>query len=117
MLEKKSVEIKKNLVKALNKIDIEPGDYIFAVCNGFIGKLTDYFFTIIDEGTASLGNVTLFTVLKENYTLINNFWSMYIDFDKYPPYSDAISEFLKLLVMFIFSVIMATLILPSNTTC
>ena len=51
------------LVKALNTIDNETGDFIFGVCNDFIRKLRDYFFTIIDEETASLGNVDLFTLL------------------------------------------------------
>ena len=83
------------LVKALNKINNEPGYCIFGVCNKFIRKLTDYFFTILDEGTASLGNMTLFTVLKENAELIKYFGPMYIDFDEYPTYSGAISGFFK----------------------
>ena len=40
------------LVKALNRIDNEPGDCTFGACNKFIRKLTDYVFTIIDEKTA-----------------------------------------------------------------
>ena len=37
------------VAKALNKIDNEPGDFIFGFCNKFIRKLIDYLFTIIDE--------------------------------------------------------------------
>ena len=35
----------------------------------------------------------MFTALKQKSTLIEHFGSIYIDFDEYPPYSDAISEF------------------------
>ena len=52
------------LVRALNKIDKKPGDCIFGVGNKFTIKLTDYFFMILDEGTASFGNGYLFTELK-----------------------------------------------------
>ena len=52
-------------MKARNKIDNESGDCIFGVCNEFIGKRMDYFFTIFDKETASLGNETLLTALKE----------------------------------------------------
>ena len=41
------------LIKALNKIDNKPGYCIFRACNELIRKLTDYFFTILDERTAS----------------------------------------------------------------
>ena len=37
------------LVKAPNKTDNEPGDWLLGVCNDFIGKLTYYFFTVLDE--------------------------------------------------------------------
>ena len=61
------------LVRDLNKIDRKPGDYIFGICNKFKRRLTDYFFTILDEGTASSENGSLFTQLKENATLIKHF--------------------------------------------
>ena len=80
------------LVKALNKIDNEPGDRIFGVCNKCIRKMTDYFFTILDEGTESLENGTAFIYPKENATLIKHFGPMYIDFDEYPTYSGTISK-------------------------
>ena len=48
----------------MNKIDNEPGDCIFGVCNKFIRNMTDEFFTIIDEETVSLVNGTLFTEIK-----------------------------------------------------
>ena len=57
-----------------------------------IKKLTDYFFIVLDLGTASFGNGYLFTQLKESYPLIKYFGPMYIDFDEYPPYSGRISE-------------------------
>ena len=44
------------LVKTINKIDNEPGDCIFGVINKCIRKITYYFFAIINEETASLGN-------------------------------------------------------------
>ena len=84
------------IMKALNKIDNEPGDLLLGVCNNFIRKLKYYFFTIIDEETASIGNRTLFTDLK-NATLIKHFGPIYIDFYDYPPYSGAISEIVKLI--------------------
>ena len=46
---------------------------------------------ILDLGTASFGNGSLFTELKENAPLIQNFWPMYIDFDEYPCHSTIIS--------------------------
>ena len=42
---------------------------------------------------------------------------MYIDFDEYPPYSGRISEFLKKMLMIIFSVIVVTPILQENRKC
>ena len=60
-----------------------------------ITKLTDYFFAIIDLGTASFGNESLFTQQKENSLLIKCFGPMYIDFDEYPRYSDRNSEILE----------------------
>ena len=35
----------------------------------------DYFFMILDLGTASFGNEYLFTELKENAPLIKSFWA------------------------------------------
>ena len=49
MLKKKLLNEIHILLKALNKIDNEPGDCIFEVCNNFIRKLTYYFSTILDE--------------------------------------------------------------------
>ena len=66
------------------------------VCKKIITKLTDYFFTIIDLGTASFGNESLFTQQKENYPLIKCFGPMYIDFDEYPRYSGRNSEIFKI---------------------
>ena len=76
-----------------------------------IRKLKDYFFMTIDKGTASSGNRTLFTKLKENYTLIKHFGPMYIDFDEHPPYTGTISKFLEQMLIIIFGVIAITLIL------
>ena len=42
---------------------------------------------------------------------------MYMDFDEYPPYSGAISETLKLILMPTFGAIMASLIKQSKVTC
>ena len=53
------------LLKALNKIVKKPIDLIFGICNKFIRKLTDYFLMVLDLGTASFGNGSLFTQLKE----------------------------------------------------
>ena len=83
------------LVRALNKIDNKPRDWIFGVCKKFIGKLTYYFFMILDVGTASFRNGYCFTQLKENAALIEHSGPMYIDFDEYPPYSDTISEYFE----------------------
>ena len=83
------------LVRYLNKIDNRHGEYIFGVCKKFIRKLTDYFFMIIDLGTASFGNGSLFTQINENAPLINVFGPMHIDFDEYLPYSGGISEFFE----------------------
>ena len=52
------------LLEALNKIDNIPGNCIFGFYNIYIGKLTDHFFTNIDDKTESLENITLFTTLK-----------------------------------------------------
>ena len=79
-------------MRALNKPDISPREEIFGACKKIITKLTDYFFTIIDLGTASFGNESLFTQQKENASLIKYFRPVYIDFDEYPPYSGRISE-------------------------
>ena len=54
--------------------------------------MTDYFFTIIDLGTASFGNEPLFTQQKEKIPLIECFGPMYIDFDEYPRYIGRNSE-------------------------
>ena len=94
----KKIELLKELyflVRALNKPDTSPREEIFGVCKKFRTKLTDYFFTIIDFGTASFGNEYLFTQQKYNSPLIICFGPMYIDFDEYPIYSGRIMKFLK----------------------
>ena len=58
------------LVRALNKPDTSQREEIFGVCKTFITKLTDYFFTIIDLGTTSFGNESLFTQQKDNSPLL-----------------------------------------------
>ena len=114
--EKILIEKLHNIVKALKKIDNEPGDCIFGVCKEYIRKLSDYCFTILDEETTSLVNETLFTGIKENATLIKHFGTMYINFGEYPPYIGAISEFLKLISMLIFSVVVDYPIQQSKAT-
>ena len=54
-----------SLVMALNKPDKSPREEKYGVCKKIITKLTDYFFTIIDLGTASFGNESLFTQQKD----------------------------------------------------
>ena len=81
-----------SLVMALNKPDTSPREEIYGFCKKFITKLTDYFFTIIDLGTASFGNESLFTQQKEMFPLIKCFGPMYIDFDEYPRYSGRNAE-------------------------
>ena len=79
-------------MKALNKSYKVPKEEKYGVCNKFITKLTDYFFTIIDLGTASFGKEPSFTHQKEHFPLIKCFVPMYIDFDDYPRYSGSNSE-------------------------
>ena len=79
-------------MRALNKPDISHREEIFGVCKKFITKLTDYFFTIIDLGTAWFGNESLFNPQKDNAPLIKQIGPMYIGFDDYPPYSGRISK-------------------------
>ena len=81
-----------SLVMALNKPDKSPRETKYGVCKEFITKWTDYFSTIIDLGTASFGNESLFTQQKEKILLIKCFGPMYIDFDEYPCYSGRNSE-------------------------
>ena len=71
----------------LNKSDTSTTEIKYGVCKKFVTKLTDYFFTMIDLGTASFGNESLFTPQKEKIPLIICFYPMYIDFDEYPRYS------------------------------
>ena len=54
--------------------------------------MTDYFYTIIELGTASFGNESFFTQQKEKFPLIKIFDPIYIDFDYYPHYSARNSE-------------------------
>ena len=55
---------------------------------------------ILDLGTESFGNGSLFTQLKENYVLIKHFGPVYIDFYCYPPYSGTISKFSDILPLY-----------------
>ena len=64
MLKKELLKELHIIVRSLNKIYKEPRDGIFGVCNKFRKKLTDYFFLILDLGTASFGNGSFFTQLK-----------------------------------------------------
>ena len=102
------------LVRALNKPDKSPREDIFGVCIKIIGKLTYYFFMIIDLGTASFGNGSLFTQLKYNTPLINHFGPIYIDFDEYPLYSIRKSEFFVKMLLQKFIVVMVMPILQAN---
>ena len=77
-------------MRALNKPDTSPREEIYGVCKKIITKLTDYFFTMIDLGTASFGNEYLFTQHKYNAPLIKIIGPMYIYFDEYPTYSGRI---------------------------
>ena len=52
------------IVRALNKTDEKPRDCIFGVCNKFINKMPYYFIMILDLGTASFGNGSLFNQLN-----------------------------------------------------
>ena len=76
--------------------------------------MTDYFFTIIDLGTASFENEPLFTQQKENLPLIKCFGPMYIDFDEYPRYSGRNSEIFEKMLMKAFNVTMGMHILQLN---
>ena len=60
---------------------------IWSLQKKFITKLTDYLLTIIDLGTASFENESLFNQQKEKFPMIKCFGPMYIDFDEYPRYS------------------------------
>ena len=74
------------------KFDNKPGDWIVGVCKYFVRKMTDYFFVIIGKQKESKQNQTLFTAIKQNAKLTRYFGSMYIDFDDYPTYTDAIYD-------------------------
>ena len=116
----KKVDILKELhflVRALNKPDTSPRENIFGVCKKIRTELTDYFFTIIDLGTTSFGNESLFTQQKENYPLIKFVGPIYIDFYKYPCYSGRNSEIFEKVLMKIFSVFMVMHILRVNRKC
>ena len=69
---------------------------------------------IIDLGTASFGNGSLFTQLKYNTPLINHFGPIYIDFDEYPLYSIRKSEFFVKMLLQKFIVVMVMPILQAN---
>ena len=61
--------------------------------NPEVAYLVFYFFMIPDLGTASFGNGSFFTQLKENSALITHFGLVYIDFYEHPPYSGTTSDF------------------------
>ena len=82
-------------MRFLNKPETSPREKIQGVCKKSITKLTDYFFTIIDLGTASFRNESLFTQQKENSLLIKCFGPVYIYFDEYPPIVVEIMKLLK----------------------
>ena len=103
-----------SLVKALNKNYKSPREEKYGVCKKFITKLTDYFFTIIDLGTASFGKEPSFNQQKEKFPLIKCFGPMYIDFDEYPCYSGRNSEIFEKMLMKTFSVTMGMHILRVN---
>ena len=71
------------LLRDLKKPDISRNEEIFGVCKKIKTKLTDYFFMIIDLGTALFGNESSFTQHKENDSLIKHFGPINIDFDEY----------------------------------
>ena len=74
-------------MRALNKPDASSREEIFGVCKKFITKLTEYFFTLIDLGTASFGNESLFNQHKKKSPSIECFGPMYTDSDEYIRYS------------------------------
>ena len=78
------------LQKIIKKLDISPREKIFSVCKKIIRKLIDNFFKIIDLGSVTFGNGSLFNQMKENSPLIKHFGPMYLDFYEYPPYSGRI---------------------------
>ena len=104
-------------VMALNKPDKSPREEKYGVCKKIMTKLTDYFFTIIDLGTASFGNESLFTQQKENFPLVKCFGPMYIDFDEYPCYSGRNSENFEKMLMKIFIVSLGMHIIQVNRKC
>ena len=97
------------IVKALNKVNNEPGYCIF-------GFEIFYCFTILDEGRASLGNGNLITEIKENATLIKNLGPGILILMIIAPIVVQYLNFLRLMLILIFSVIIATLILQEKTT-
>ena len=91
----KKIELLKELhylVRFFNKPEKNPREEIFGVYKKIIRKLTEYFLIILDLGTASFENGSLFTKLKDNAPLIKHFGPIYIYFDEYPLYTDKISE-------------------------
>ena len=82
------------LVQSWKKIDNEPEDSIFGVLKDFVRKLTDYFFTILEEPIV-LRNQKLFTVIKQYSKPTRSYGPMHINFYDYPPYNDAISDTLR----------------------
>ena len=50
----KKNSVTKSFSQVIEKITNKPGYCIFVVCKNFVIKMTDYFFTIIDQETASI---------------------------------------------------------------
>ena len=94
------------LVRALNKTDISPREEIFGFCKKFITKFTDYFFTVIDLGTASFGNGYLFNQQKDNDSLIKQFGQCILILMSIFSILVEFINFLKKMLMKIFSVLM-----------
>ena len=106
-----------SLVRAFKKPDTSPRGKIFRVYKKIITKLTDYFFTIIDLGTVSFVNESLFNQQKKNSKLIKCFGPMYIDFNEYSCYSGRNYEIFVNMLLKIFSVSMVMHILQVNKKC
>ena len=105
------------LVRALNKPDISHREEIFGVCKKFITKLIDYFFTIIDLGNASFGNESSFNQQKDHAPLIKNLVQCKSILLSILPIVVEFLNFLKKMLMKIFSVFMVMNILQANIKC
>ena len=77
--------------------------------------MTDYLFMILDLGTTSFVNISVFTTLNKISPLIKKIGSMYIDFDDYPCYSGKKSANFKKELIKVFNVIIVIIILHAKT--